>query len=938
VVPVRTRRGIHRWSAVLAVAAVAALSFAGSSSALIGGTRPAEESVTVTIPRTNITGARWIPLMTYPTSGATQYFDLAQFSGDFGLRAISQEEGLHCDLIVGSPWRTVGSLDQSGDGQLLPTTSYKFSSLQIVGTFSALRGDTLALYCRTSRASDAILQNGHVVLTRLTSEAGGPAIPAAPVALNAAGQYEPNIPYAGRIVAVGVDPFNAATVVAASELGGLFQSTDSGTSWHHLDGLPPHYMTDVVYSPVVSGLVFATSYGDAKSPPRHGLWRSSNNGQTWTPVALTSTCGSTQAGAITVRPGTADVFVSTDCGLQVSHNSGATWSAALDPQGQELGFLGSSTVAAGNIVDVCGVASNGAIHRRSIDDGAHFGDAHLLSSDAWACFGHHDRIATSPRESNVLFAALAGPTLVESIDSGVTWNPVPISGNRWNRPPFVITHLPVDGDPNHFDVYWSDGNGLARQTCTSGGTGLRCNANAWTGIDPGHPDPADIAFVPAGDNCPDYISSDGGLAKMLSVSGGCANGFQMLGTGAAGLAALQIRQVTGQIHPGSTDLFFATQDNELWASADNGTTWQQGQDVDEGMGITLPRKTSAPTDMAAFPCNCWGPPPNPYRYDAYIQHQQLWTPPEVRIVTDGHVTNGSTTLTSATANFGAADVGKALSGGGGHLAGGARIATVVNSTTIQMTLAATGTSTTEGVIIGTQGFPSVIAPNVWVQTAERAEGTRIYVSTDDARTWRMVPGLVLPGPNIDFPQVTGPADDPTVYIPVARSTGTGLVRVDHVLSQSPTMANADNGLSLGAFSNIGYPQVVLGSDPKNPQHLIAADITSRTMKVTWNGGASWNTNTSLTNLVTANGQFSFDGYSSGPEARVIAFDPSDGRRILIGTEDLGVFQSTDGGFTWSVLAGTQHVPDVSSFFFDESRHDVMTATEARGLWILTTNS
>jgi hypothetical protein len=72
-----------------------------------------------------------------------------------------------------------------------------------------------------------------------------------------------------------------------------------------------------------------------------------------------------------------------------------------------------------------------------------------------------------------------------------------------------------------------------------------------------------------------------------------------------------------------------------------------------------------------------------------------------RTVTDAVTTSGSVTLTSATANFTAADVGKTISGPG--IATGATITAVTNSTTISLSAVASATGT--GVAIA-WGWPA----------------------------------------------------------------------------------------------------------------------------------------------------------------------------------------------------------------------------------------
>jgi hypothetical protein len=90
----------------------------------------------------------------------------------------------------------------------------------------------------------------------------------------------------------------------------------------------------------------------------------------------------------------------------------------------------------------------------------------------------------------------------------------------------------------------------------------------------------------------------------------------------------------------------------------------------------------------------------------------------------------------------------------------------------------------------------------------------------------------------------------------------------------------------------------------------------------------------LTNLITGEGAFLFGGQNSPLQGHVISFDPTNGDRILVGTEAAGIFASLDDGLSWSRIASSEQVVNVSSFFFDEVLGNVMASSYGRGLWTL----
>jgi len=57
--------------------------------------------------------------------------------------------------------------------------------------------------------------------------------------------------------------------------------------------------------------------------------------------------------------------------------------------------------------------------------------------------------------------------------------------------------------------------------------------------------------------------------------------------------------------------------------------------------------------------------------------------------------------------------------------------------------------------------------------------------------------------------------------------------------------------------------LVYAVDPRNSQHLIAADVGDSSMKFTTNGGARWEPDTALTDLVTG-----LDPATGNPEFRL----------------------------------------------------------------------
>ena len=187
----------------------------------------------------------------------------------------------------------------------------------------------------------------------------------------------------------------------------------------------------------------------------------------------------------------------------------------------------------------------------------------------------------------------------------------------------------------------------------------------------------------------------------------------------------------------------------------------------------------------------------------------------------------------------------------------------------------------------------------------------------------------------------GSLANPSVYLGVQRpgslpngGTRFGLMRAKNIAGTA-TVADADNGITLGSLRVPIARYVVFGVDPKNPEHLIAPDADAEVMKFSADGGASWHELPQLTNAVTGNGAYLFE-LNELTLASVVAFDPYDSCHILVGTTQNGILRSTDGGNTWAQIQGSKAVTWVSSFFFPPTG-DVWVSSNGRGLWTLKLN-
>jgi len=156
--------------------------------------------------------------------------------------------------------------------------------------------------------------------------------------------FQPPIRPGGRANTIAVHPNGSVTLVA-SESGGLFQSTDGGNKWQHVDSLPVFYTNAVAFAK--DNVVIVTATEDFSVSNRGGIWRSENGGKSWAQVTSPSApSGVTlrfSAYEISIAPDTGNIYVATSFGVSIGDPEGKTWTH-VDPFGFVFGNAGDRRV------------------------------------------------------------------------------------------------------------------------------------------------------------------------------------------------------------------------------------------------------------------------------------------------------------------------------------------------------------------------------------------------------------------------------------------------------------------------------------------------------------------------------------------------------------------------------------------------------------------
>lgn len=226
-----------------------------------------------------------------------------------------------------------------------------------------------------------------------------------------------------KVTAIAFAPKNPDVIVAGTQCAALYRSADHGRTWRQLEVNVPEIcanqaqsrFTQILVDPVDPRLGWAGVELD-------GIWRTIDGGMTWH-KSNSGLVSEDIHGLAVTNNGARKLFASTDRGLHVSNNDGATWQVqTLDSPSNYTRAVVPRSDNSGVLFLSNGDGPPGSWGRlyRSRDNGNSWARVSLpgeVESTMWS-------VAVHPSDPRLLFASASLGQIYRSTDGGESWTAI----------------------------------------------------------------------------------------------------------------------------------------------------------------------------------------------------------------------------------------------------------------------------------------------------------------------------------------------------------------------------------------------------------------------------------------------------------------------------------------------------------------------------------
>ncbi|MEI6816901.1 MAG: T9SS type A sorting domain-containing protein [Bacteroidota bacterium] len=329
---------------------------------------------------------------------------------------------------------------------------------------------------------------------------------------------------AGRLNCVAVNPLNANVIYVGAPAGGLWKSTNGGTSWTALaQNLASIGITDIAINPTDTSMIFiATGDKDASDTYSAGVMKSTDGGLTFATTGLNWGVNLTRNIArLIINPDSANIMLAaTTIGIVRTINGGATWTTSLSIGGiYDMEFKPSHP----RTVYAC----SGTHVYRSVNGGTTFT---ALSTGLPTTGTTRMQLAVTANDTNYVYVLAAATDnsyygLYRSTDGGTTFttmsstpNILGFSTNGSSTGGQGWYDLALAVSPTAKNTVYVGGINVFRST--NGGSSWTCVGQGYNNVTSSshvHPDVHNLYFSP-GSGTVIYCASDGGLFKCINAT------------------------------------------------------------------------------------------------------------------------------------------------------------------------------------------------------------------------------------------------------------------------------------------------------------------------------------------------------------------------------------------------------------------------------------
>jgi photosystem II stability/assembly factor-like uncharacterized protein len=323
----------------------------------------------------------------------------------------------------------------------------------------------------------------------------------------------------GRLNCVRTDPGNPDVIWVGSASGGLWKSTDAGTTWaSNTDTLLSLGITDIAIDPANTNTMFiATGDGDASDDFSIGVLKSTDGGMTWQSTGLSwQTSQGSLLSRLLMHPDDPNTLIAAGSGIHKTTDGGATWVQTSSVRIHDLEFKPGDP----GTLYAAGAASN--IYRST--DG---GDSWVSMTNGFPSGGRRVALGVTPANPAYVYALVSNASsgflgLYRSTDSGDSWsvrstspnilgwevNGSDAGGQGWYD--LAIAVSPADAE----EIFTG---GVNNWKSTNGGTSWSISSMWYfvPGIAEVHADQHDLYFAPGTDIL--FVGNDGGVYRTTDV-------------------------------------------------------------------------------------------------------------------------------------------------------------------------------------------------------------------------------------------------------------------------------------------------------------------------------------------------------------------------------------------------------------------------------------